>query len=645
MNEEIFDTISDLLSKSGAAVSKKADSTIVVSLPNSEGTLAECTDNGDGTLSYTIYRGNGSSEAGNGTPEEFKARVVEAMDSWIDYVPYEQYKDGAAPTPEFRHALGESREDKMRNTLFDMGLDTIQVEAIMDVAGVLLESNGVSAYICGKELYGTNIENLVSRKENKNFIKRQWAIDQYKSRNIPWPGQVTTNDALASIGLSEPTNEQLVEFAKSHMGGVEKQHIAGDDEQYSGAVYSKYDTTEKGSGKKGGSKKKSDDTAADVMSNEGTFEIEENNNLDEDVSAQEVRHSDNEEDQHFSSAKDASEQLGVGIEEAPEEEPKQNNAAIGSRLIKMINDLGYTNPELQNMDWSQLEQCYFAVSKLVNSGKFNAEECNQTDLAGLLRKLGYKKGEVPSNESIVEEIMPTVWVGDVSSLGGSELSDVSEDEIPDAYIETIEDGANELKASLNDGYAIYSSDPLNPGATILDLLRVLGKGTPTFVLIKTLFGIPGKTTGVVQDILSGNPEIMKKLEQGEPLLENPALTAAQCDALNKATKNAVGANAIRLIQDSFGIYMDNIIRGLPAGYAQVNDETVSLAEVPPNFVNMIRSIMLGKGCPLAGYSWKAIDRLINNLGSVMMFKGGTTSPANPAARKLTGKIARKPVNA
>ena len=138
---------------------------------------------------------------------------------------------------------------------------------------------------------------------------------------------------------------------------------------------------------------------------------------------------------------------------------------------------------------------------------------------------------------------------------------------------------------------------------------------------------------------------MKKLEQGEPILENPALTAAQCDALNKATKNAVGANAIRLIQDSFGIYMDNIIRGLPAGYAQVNDETVSLAEVPPNFVNMVRSIMLGKGCPLAGYSWKAIDRLINNLGSVMVFKGGTTSPANPAARKLTGKIASKSVNA
>ena len=68
MNEEIFDTISDLLSKSGAAVSKKADGTIVVTLPNSEGTLAECTDNGNGTLSYTIYRGDGSSEAGNGTP-------------------------------------------------------------------------------------------------------------------------------------------------------------------------------------------------------------------------------------------------------------------------------------------------------------------------------------------------------------------------------------------------------------------------------------------------------------------------------------------------------------------------------------------------------------------------------------------------
>ena len=69
MNEEIFDNISDLLAKSGVTVSKKIDGSIVVSLPDRSEKLADCTDDGDGTISYTMYLGDGTEEVGSGTPE------------------------------------------------------------------------------------------------------------------------------------------------------------------------------------------------------------------------------------------------------------------------------------------------------------------------------------------------------------------------------------------------------------------------------------------------------------------------------------------------------------------------------------------------------------------------------------------------
>ena len=91
MNEEIFDSISGLLAKSGTTVSKNLDGSIVVSLPDSSEKLADCTDNGDGTVSFKLYLGDGNEDTGSGTPEEFKEHVLNALDSWIDYVPYDQF--------------------------------------------------------------------------------------------------------------------------------------------------------------------------------------------------------------------------------------------------------------------------------------------------------------------------------------------------------------------------------------------------------------------------------------------------------------------------------------------------------------------------------------------------------------------------
>ena len=183
MNEEIFDSISDLLAKSGTTVSKNIDGSIVVSLPDSSEKLADCTDNGDGTVSYTMYLGDGTEEVGSGIPEEFKEHVLDALDSWIDYVPYDQSSVEPNVSVEYRRAIGESRDDAMRRSLFEMGLEDDQAEAIIEVANALMEaSSSVSLTIDNMPLEGKSFDDLVER--NKPFLTKKWLIKQLKDKNV-----------------------------------------------------------------------------------------------------------------------------------------------------------------------------------------------------------------------------------------------------------------------------------------------------------------------------------------------------------------------------------------------------------------------------------------------------------------------------
>ena len=640
MNEEIFEKISGLLAKSGTIVSKKIDGTIVVLMPDSENKLAECTDNGDGTISYTMYLGDGTDKEGQGTPEEFREQVISALDSWIEYIPYDKFSVESNISPEYRRSIGESREDAIRNTLFEMGLDSLQADAIMEVARVLMEGSEVSAVVGGKELFGSSIPNLATRKENKNYLRRQWAMEQYKNQNKPWPGKtVLTDDALAAIGVATPTDAQLIDYVKGHMRDVDEHHFTkGDDEQYSGAVYSKFDTAEKGGAAKGGSKKKSSDDGSDaVMSGEGTFEIEGDNNLDEDVLAQETRHSDNEADKVYSSAEDASEQIGSQVSDVGAETEAPSNAAR-EQMIKKLNEMGYINGNMNELQNFQLEQCIYAVSKLVANNKFNPEKFKNASPEILLKAVGYKAGSTPSQQEIAESMMPSLWVGDASSLGGAELDGTGEEEIPVQYISSIEEAAGKLKADLfNNAHEVYEKVP--EGTTMNAFIGMLMQRTPTRILLEALYGNPvKKTPGIVNQILAGDPQVMTKIANGEPLIDGSKMTPDVHGKISAALKTPVVSNTIRLIQDSFGMYIDTIVQQLPAGYAEVAEgDEGTYAGIPQKFVDLVRSIMLGKECPLAGYSWKAIDNLINNFASV------ATLSAPSGSRQVTGTITRKPV--
>ena len=642
MNEEIFDKISDLLAKSGTPISKKMDGGITVMLPDSDEKLAECMDNDDGTLSYTLYLGNGSTENGNGTPEEFKEHVVNAMDSWIECVPYDQFMNEPSVSTEYDRAVAESRETVMRNTLFEMGLDSIQTEAIMEVADALMESSEVSAFLGGKELFGSSVNNLATRKENKNYIKRQWAMEQYKERGKQWPGKtVLTDDALAAIGMQPPTDAQLVDYVKSHMSNVdEHRFVKGDDEQYSGAVYTKFDSAPNSKiSNNGKGKAKTDDGSSAVMSSEGSFEIEDDNNYDADVDAQKIRRSDNEAEKTYSSGEEASEQLGSQVSEVDSESAASTNE-VQERMIKTLNEMGYINDNIRNLQNFQLEQCIFAVSKLNEKNRFDPEKYKNASPEVLLKAVGYKGGAVPSQQEIAEAMMPSLWVGNASSLDSSTLDEFGEDAIPVQLMETIEDAANNLKASLfNDAHEVFEKVPV--GTPMKTFIEKLPKGTPTRFLMEALYGNQQKgNTGIVNQILTGDQQLMAKIENGDKIIDGSAFTPVQNQHLSAALNNPVMSATIRLIQDSFGVYIDSIVEQLPVAYGESaqngEDAGGTYAGIPQSFVNMVRSIMLGKGYPLADYSWKAIDTLINNFGSVM----AVSAPA--ASRKVSGTIARKP---
>lgn len=645
MNEEIFDSISDLLAKSGTTVSKKLDGSIVVSLPDSSEKLADCTDNGDGTVSYTMYRGDGAEEVGSGTPEEFKEHVLDALDSWIDYVPYDQFAVEPHVSAEYRRAIGESREDAMRRSLFEMGLDYDQAEAIMGVANALMESTlmesgeYVSVNVDGKTMEGSSFENLVSR--NEPYLTRRWLLKQIRENNVDvqgmdlkmsgisaltekiWqhehPGEdlgaMSPAEKKAELEKVKPTKSQLEEYVKQFRSGVKTQTFQTDDDVL-GSNFDKK-TKEKGTAK---------DTAlrAAVAGNEDAIQSGEADDYDEEIEGHAGHHAANYTDDGrkiSSSDEEASAEIGASVKEIKDQDSNTKNDAQ-QRIIKMLGDKGYRYPGLDTLPIKTLEQCLFAINTLTAKKKFNLGTDAELEPGKLIRKAGYTKDNGPSDEDVRDEMMKTLWVGDVNSLNSKEPY-----EIPTDFIAMIEENAETLKNSFNE---------------YLDIIPRLPRGTATRYVMDLLFGAPGNGVGgIVGGILNGDQTIMDKIVKGESLIDGSSMTPAQYNGISQALKNEVLSSAIRAVQDNLGNYIDIIVSGLPSAFDEACNDNVSdytYAAIDPEFVTMIRSILFGKQCPLAGYPWNAIDTLINDIGKVM-----TVSAPSGAQRKITGTVPGKTI--
>lgn len=572
MNEEIFDNISDLLAKSGTTVSKNIDGSIVVSLPDSSEKLADCTDNGDGTVSYTMYRGDGTEEVGNGTPEEFKEHVLDALDSWIDYVPYDQSSVEPNVSVEYRRAIGESREDAMRRSLFEMGLEDDQAEAIIEVANALMEaSSSVSLTIDNMPLKGNSFDDLVER--NKAFLTRKWLIKQLKDKNVDL-GNLDLRKAgisalveklMPALSADEkknggrPTKTQLKNFVEQYKSAMQTETIQSDDEVL-GSAWNQFGKAEKGKPSKSGGKAK---VITAVMDNETPIESGEADEYDEEIGYKEVNRGADDEDE-LKSERFIADNMGgtVTVKNAVFTEKRNKKGEVISRKFD-----GFTDIDDYNVD-------------------------------------------VDANPADDGDPMIRLWDGDASTLGREDLRDVYD--IPAKALGWVESRTNQLKASFND---ILQSIP-----TI--------KSRPVSFVMQLLFGkVGGGLRGTVLRLINGDQDVLQKIERGKGIIDISQATPAQRKDLEDAMNTDTVKNAIAKTQHEFAEYAAFIREILPVAYDEACDiepgseqsAEGDVTEVAPEFVNMFRTFLFNKKCPFAGYPWNVVDTLCNNLGSVIKF--------------------------
>ena len=596
MNEEIFDAISDQLGKSGVTVFSKMDGSIVVTLPDSDEKLADCKDNGDGTLSYTLYLGNGESEGGSGTPDEFRDHVVKALDSWIECVPYEDF----STHPEYCRAVAESRSDIMGRSLFEMGLSDEQADAIMEVVNILFEgTNSVTVNIDGKTLEGTSFNDLVKR--NKPFLTRKWLIKQLRDSGADlskFDMKTTGNKDLSAELGRMPSEDELNSFVQQYKQFAETETIQTDDDVL-GSAWNQFDKATGGtSGKTVGKNK----TTTAVLDNETPIESGEADDYDEELGHQETR----------------------TVEDAIAEDKSEKH-------------LG----DITGSDSSD-----FKVKEIVVEETPDDEKEKDNNKKGKTKKSKGKEEEAitikdvepdGSPDTIEDTQEPTdivsKWSGDASELGSGTMN--PNYSYPEISIAKVEEKAAELKESFNDILTAIPSIKSRPASLVLQLM--FGKSTPD-----------AGVRGAVLRLICGDQEALSKIERGEGILNadraTPALRKEMSDALN----TELVQSAVARVQEAFTDFADFIKYMLPEAYdeacgvesgsAQSADGNIEFVDT--DFVNLFRSILFDKEIPFGGYPWSVVEKMCTDMGSIMKLSTpkGTAAGTRPVNSGIKQKV-------
>ena len=586
MNDEIFDAISNQLDKSGVTVSKKLDGTILVTLPDSDMTLATCTDNGDGTLAYTLYLGDESNTSGNGTPDQFKSSVLDALDTWIEFVPYEQNSIEPSISPEYRSAIGESRDDTMRRSLFEMGLEEDQADAIMEVAHVLLEANMVHVKVGSRDLTGTSLHEIAANKDNRPYLERQWILRELRLSN-----NLDASDRVASLGDLKkkiqaipgkrvPTTDDLYALVKENSGTVEVEKIQTDDDvlgsawnQFGG---SKADSSNKVTGK--------NRTTSAVIDNEAPIESGESDDYDEELGHQETH---------------------TAFDDNAEEKSERS--------------LG---------DVTGVDTTDFGVKEVVVEKGKNGKNGNETETVSVKDVENPEGDAEETNEEMPGDIIAK-WSGDASELGVSAI-DPNYD-LPEGAIAKVEEKATELKDSFSDIIEAIPSISSRPVSLVLQLM--FGKPTPG-----------AGVRGAVLRLINGDQATLAKIETGDGILNADKATPAMRKELSDALDTELVKSAIDRVQAEFADFIKEV---LPEAYDEAcgiesgSEQSAygHIEDVDDDFVNLFRSILFDRKLPFGGYPWSVVEKMCTDLGSIMKIGKVTAVPTGTGSKAAIKKPA------
>ena len=615
MSEEIFNEISERLSTSGISVLSMPDGTISVSLPDSDTELGRCSDNGDGTVSYTLNCGDGSTDTGTGTPEEFVEHTCSTLDTWFDFVLYDSEAVEPGISKEYRTAIGESREGKMRSALLEMGLNVDQVDAVIGIRNAIYESSMVTVNINGKTVSGSSVPNIISRKENKPFLTRQWALKELGLS--PNDRSMSTQDMIKKIGKA-PSQDDLANFVKSFLFTMETERVMTDDDVLASAKQSFGGMTKVDSSH-------AERAAAGASSSEETFNTDsapvsgESDDYDEEI--------------HATGAKDSD---GLVIDDKHTSQYAENVINKGD-----IAGSGFS---------------------IEGKGDIIDEEGNVVDTDGEDEEVVVDgtDADEPKEHSIAD-----MWKGDLTTLADDVGDSMYNYSMPSESIQSMQNKVadasdkivNEIATGLDDVNAFINKKnqsiedpakklkPIDPA-----LSQTLGR------LSAELFGrdrSDGKIGGIIGKILDGELNVLREVEAGKTLL-NTGLTPAQQKDFSFAINSGVFKSSIKSLQNVFRKLVNDMCKDIADAYDEARGVELgdiengsvggNISLVAPDFVTFIRALLSDDRVPFAGYPWDFITKLCTNLPAVLGNGTGsaTTSKSNvPGARANMARVVQK----
>lgn len=618
MSEEIFNEISERLATSGISVLNMPDGTISVSLPDSDTELGRCSDNGDGTVSYTLNCGDGSKETGSGTPEEFVDHTSTALNTWLDFVPYDSNAVEPGISKEYRMAIGESRDNMMRSALLEMGLDIDQANAVIGIRKAIYESSTVTVNINGKTVSGSSVPNIISRKENKPFLTRQWALKELGLS--PNDRSMGTQDMIKKIGKA-PSQDDLANFVKSFLFTMETERVMTDDDVLTSAKKSFGNMAKADSSN-------SERAAAGASTDFQTF----------DTDAAPVS----------------------GESEDYDEEIQSTGAKGGEGFVI---DEDHTN---QYGD-SVLNRGDVAGSGFSIEGKGDTVERDEE---------GNMTVVDPDEEEEAEEVtidgtednaprersLSSMWKGDLTTLA-DEAGDSMNYSFPSESITLMQNKVddtkskiiNEVAAGLDDVNAFISKKNLSIEDPSKKLKQIDPKLSQTLGRIsKELFGSDrseGNIGGIVGKILDGDLNVLREAEAGKTLL-NTGLTPDQQKDFAFAINSGVFKSSIKALQRLFKNLFNDMCkdiadaydeaRGIELGDIDNGSVAGNVSRVSPDFVTFIRTILSDDRVPFAGYPWDFITKLCTNLPSVLGIGASGSAASKPSVGAKVGKKVEEP---
>ena len=567
MPEELFDQISALMGKSGAGVSKKIDGTITVTLPDSDADLATCTDNGDDNVTYTLFLGDGSTEEGTGTVEDFAEHASSAIDTWLEFAPYDADAIEPGISQEYRTAIGESIDTKMRSSLYGLGLNRTQVEAVVEIANILFESaKEVTVTIKNRTISAPTVKQLVSA--NRRFLARQLCLEKL---GMKVDDRRPLDELAKEANVDIKDDDALSKFLEPYMDSMQENRYQSYTEKYN----------------------EERDAFAGVRSDKD-LEKEDKRRKEAEAKGEKVK-------PKFDETSIAGSDDDIAAPESGEAEDYDE-------------ELGHADKKTE----ADLKKADKEDAKSDDASDDDEPTLMKEDTVG--DELGSDVDVQEGENELSEDTIDTMWSGDIDSLAEPEELNFDYD-VPVKVIKDVETQLNEINKQMLSYRDAFKTVP-DPGIKRVGV-ELFGNGENTDPLGGIIGNILSGDRNTIRT-LESNVDSFGDASKKElfKTLFNAGLTKAQEKEFKSALKSEVCADALNVIAQRFEDICSFLLKAIPDAYDEArgiepyDSENGSadghLSNVDPKFVKFLRQNLSSEGVGIAECPWSVLEVLCSD---------------------------------